>query len=267
MESTDSWRWLPIYQSITFLTTHALKYNFWNLSRANYNGWQVGFGHRYRMEISNFDAIFFLIRGSTWGYSGFPCDQNTGNWSDACVYMHLLRNECEVKHMHKKPHLAQEYGTYVHEDHGCILFAFVSMCLVSKDPNTPNLSSMAEGAITQGSIAGLGSISVDLVHRLLIENPTTEICYTTYYYITNAESTDVCKISFMIITFKFVKLYNIRNKFCIKSFPQKEQCITFWLSILLFNYSAKTAVNMSHIINLIWFWEWTWCQIGSLHAR
>ena len=43
------------------------------------------------------------------------------------------------------------------EDRGCILFAFVSACVVCKNPNTPNLSPMVDDAIILGSIRGLGS--------------------------------------------------------------------------------------------------------------
>ena len=39
----------------------------------------------------------------------------------------------------------------------CVLFAFVSACVVSKNLNTPNLSSMADDPITQGGIGGPGS--------------------------------------------------------------------------------------------------------------
>ena len=45
-----------------------------------------------------------------------------------------------------------------HEDCGRILFAFVSACVVDKNLNTPNWSSMADDAITRGSIGVLGSL-------------------------------------------------------------------------------------------------------------
>ena len=38
-------------------------------------------------------------------------------------------------------------------------FAFVSTCVVGKNPDTPNLSPMADEAITRGDIRGLGSSS------------------------------------------------------------------------------------------------------------
>ena len=44
-----------------------------------------------------------------------------------------------------------------HENHGRILLAFVSACVVSKNPKTLNLSPMADDAITWGGIRGLGS--------------------------------------------------------------------------------------------------------------
>ena len=45
----------------------------------------------------------------------------------------------------------------VREDLGRILFALVSTCVVGKNPNTPNWSSMADDAITQSGIGVLGS--------------------------------------------------------------------------------------------------------------
>ena len=42
------------------------------------------------------------------------------------------------------------------KDRGRVLFAFVSGCVVGKSPNTPNWSSMADDAITQGGIGVLG---------------------------------------------------------------------------------------------------------------
>ena len=38
------------------------------------------------------------------------------------------------------------------EDHGLILFVFASACVVGKNPNTPNWSSMADNTITQGGM-------------------------------------------------------------------------------------------------------------------
>ena len=43
---------------------------------------------------------------------------------------------------------------HVHKDHGHILFAFVAICVVGKDLNISNWSSVADDTITQG---GLGS--------------------------------------------------------------------------------------------------------------
>ena len=45
----------------------------------------------------------------------------------------------------------------VREDCGRILFVRVSACVVGKNPNTPNLSPMADEAITQEGIRGLSS--------------------------------------------------------------------------------------------------------------
>ena len=44
------------------------------------------------------------------------------------------------------------------EDRGRILFAFVSTCVVGKNQNIPNGSSMDDDAITLGGIGVLGSL-------------------------------------------------------------------------------------------------------------
>ena len=44
------------------------------------------------------------------------------------------------------------------KDRGCILFVFVSACMVGKNPYIPNWSAMADDSITQGDDIGvLGS--------------------------------------------------------------------------------------------------------------
>ena len=55
-----------------------------------------------------------------------------------------------VKTKMRKCHMA-------HKDCGRILFAFVSKCVVGKEPNTPNWSLMADDAITRCGIGVLGS--------------------------------------------------------------------------------------------------------------
>ena len=44
------------------------------------------------------------------------------------------------------------------EDRGRICFACAFACVVGKNPKTPNLSSMADDAITRGGIGGPGSL-------------------------------------------------------------------------------------------------------------
>ena len=46
----------------------------------------------------------------------------------------------------------------VQKDCGRSLFGFISECVVGKKLNTSHWSSMADGAITRGSIGGLGSL-------------------------------------------------------------------------------------------------------------
>ena len=45
----------------------------------------------------------------------------------------------------------------VFKDHERVYFAFVFACLVGKNLKTPNLNPLAEEAIIQGCIQGLGS--------------------------------------------------------------------------------------------------------------
>ena len=57
------------------------------------------------------------------------------------------------------------------EDHGCIAFEFVLVCVVGKKPVDPKVSPMADTAITQGGIGGLGS----LVYLVYICGPNTQL--------------------------------------------------------------------------------------------
>ena len=50
--------------------------------------------------------------------------------------------------MCEKLYRAQNWCMHVCEDHGRILFAFISMCVIGKDMNTPNWSSMTDDTIT-----------------------------------------------------------------------------------------------------------------------
>ena len=44
------------------------------------------------------------------------------------------------------------------EDRERICFAFISACVVGKNPKTPKLSPMADDTMTRGGIGGLGSL-------------------------------------------------------------------------------------------------------------
>ena len=86
--------------------------------------------------------------GGLWGF--FPAFKITAVCQVRNAYhLHLLRSEREdktrVKHRTAR------------KDRGCIGFAFAFACVVGKNPKTPNLSPMADDAITQGGIGGLGS--------------------------------------------------------------------------------------------------------------
>ena len=93
-------------------------------------------------------AIFILAWGSKWGSSGFSRNQNNRGSSGAygtCIYCSLI-----VKiSTHKTPHSAQRSWTH--------LFVFFLRVWSAKTQSTPNLSPMADDAITRGSIGGLGS--------------------------------------------------------------------------------------------------------------
>ena len=73
--------------------------------------------------------------------SGFSPNQNSCGLSGAyvtCIYcgLNVKVNICENRRR-------------VHDDDGRICFVFVVVCVVGKNPKTPNLSPMADGAITQ----------------------------------------------------------------------------------------------------------------------
>ena len=79
------------------------------------------------------------------GYFVFFCDLSGAYVG--CIYRGL-----GVKiNIHKKPQNMQDWSTHKHKDPGRILLAFVG-----KDQTTPNWSSMADEAIIQGGIGGLG---------------------------------------------------------------------------------------------------------------
>ena len=71
-------------------------------------------------------------------------------WLWFVCHLHLLRSKCENKNVLK--------CCTVRKDHGRICFEVIFACVVGKNPNTPNLSPMADDAITQGGIPGLGSL-------------------------------------------------------------------------------------------------------------
>ena len=98
---------------------------------------------------------FFPAWGSYWGI-WVSCRQKNCDSSDA----HVTCINCSLSMKTNVPemsHGAQEKLIHVHEDHGRILLAFISTCVVCKNSYTSNLSFMADSAITQGGIGGLGS--------------------------------------------------------------------------------------------------------------
>ena len=74
---------------------------------------------------------------------GVSHNRNNSGSSSVC-YLHLLQSGCKDKHELK--------CCTAHQDCGSICFA----CVVSKNPNSPNLSPMTDDTITQGGIRGLG---------------------------------------------------------------------------------------------------------------
>ena len=85
--------------------------------------------------------------GLQLGYSGFSHDQNNHDSSGVYVNCILLReSKTGVKRC------------MAHKDRGRILFMFVPTCVVSKNRNTRNWSSMGDNTITAwGGIGVLGS--------------------------------------------------------------------------------------------------------------
>ena len=97
--------------------------------------------HRCTREIQNL-CHFYPGMGFKLGSSGFSPSQN--NHGSSGAYVTCIYSSLSMKiNMCKTPH----------KDCGRICFAFV----VGKNPKTPNLSLMADDAITQDGIQGLGS--------------------------------------------------------------------------------------------------------------
>ena len=92
---------------------------------------KLGGGHRYRPEIPELAPSLSQHGAQIGGIWVFPLDQSNCDSSDA----YLLQSEREGKYVkHCRGH----------EDRGRIFFAFVSACVVGKNPNTPNWSSLAD---------------------------------------------------------------------------------------------------------------------------
>ena len=84
---------------------------------------------------------FITAWGSNWGYLGFSHNRNNSDSSGATVAGEW-RLRCVKRSM-------------VHEDRENILFAFVYACVVGKNPITHSWSSVADYAITRGSIGDI----------------------------------------------------------------------------------------------------------------
>ena len=75
---------------------------------------------------------------------------NHGSSIVRCVcHLHLLQSKCEDKHAQNAAECAKIVDAFVLH----LFFEYV----ISKNPKTPNLSPMADDAITRGGIQGLGS--------------------------------------------------------------------------------------------------------------
>ena len=75
----------------------------------------------------------------------------------------------------------------VHNDCGRICIAFVSSCVVGKNPKDPNLSPMADDAITRGNVGGLGIAGYIYGYSLgevsISSGVNTDINLTTIYQV------------------------------------------------------------------------------------
>ena len=87
-------------------------------------------------------AIFILARDSSWGYSDFSHDQNNSNSSGAYSAVWACINTREMQH-----------------DAQRLWMQFVGECFLEHvwlaNLNTPNLSPLADDAITRGGIQSL----------------------------------------------------------------------------------------------------------------
>ena len=94
--------------------------------------------------------------GSNWGIQVFPMIKI--RFVRCVCHPHQLRLDCEDKCVWKatwRARLAHAYACK--RSLGNILFMFVSVWVVGKDPNTPNWSSMADDAITWVDMRDPGS--------------------------------------------------------------------------------------------------------------
>ena len=76
----------------------------------------------------------------------------------------------------------------MHKDGEHIVFALFFACMVGKVPKTPKLSPIADDAITQGDIVGLGSLVNICEYYLLKGSFDDEIIKISRYLSTNFHS-------------------------------------------------------------------------------
>ena len=121
-------------------------------------------------------AILISAWGSNWGSLAFSRYQNTRGLSG--VYATCIYCDLSVKiNRHKTPHGA--WRAWAH------LFCICFQCVIGKNPKTPNLSPMANNAITRGG-RGLGSpvyiyggMASGLVN-ICLKRPSVKTKFTTF---------------------------------------------------------------------------------------
>ena len=121
-------------------------------------------------------VIFIPAWGSNWGSLGFSRNQNNrGSWGGyvTCIYCSL-----SVK---INPQNIARHAKIVNIFVLCLILC---VCVVGKNPKTPNLSPMTDDVITRGGIRGLGSPLYICEHHKTtklrdIIQPTYHIILTT----------------------------------------------------------------------------------------
>ena len=108
--------------------------------------------YRYIREIPDLKANLFPAWNFNWGYLSTAFDKKYP-WCVKCAST-ASTVKCAwlftyLKNSNMRTGLSHKYGHI----HWCTLFTFISVCVVDKNPNTPDYSSVTDDTITLGGWA------------------------------------------------------------------------------------------------------------------